>query len=368
VGAGTTGALAEDHRVPVVTIALEFPAGSWSQWCREHEARSAFELMHRDPGRALEKRADALAVELSLTMGTRGASLRATCLKRDFDATLELVKAVLANRRYDEHELKRARRERMILKHAERTDVAASIRRASVTAFFAKDDPRRLSVVDPDDGGTDAAKLVAARDALIRFPGRVVGFAGDLTPDEARHAADGLLPPAAEDAPPDLAPVYLPLPGASGRLPSTDVRVRNLTQVYFSYTRDSVPWTDPRRPAALIADYVLSGTSTPASIPLCATTTAIPTAPAHETAGTSSPGSTPRPPTPAWPTRRRSRRNFERPCASFARRDHGGREGRCRERVVRTARVPAPGGPADPRPVDDRAPLRSHRRLPGRPH
>jgi predicted Zn-dependent peptidase len=35
--------------------------------------------------------------------------------------------------------------------------------------------------------------------------------------------------------------------------------MRKLTQVYLALGRDSLPWTDPRRPAFLVADHVLGG-------------------------------------------------------------------------------------------------------------
>ena len=259
VGAGTEGALVEDHRAPLVTLAIEFPAGTWSAWSREHAGATAFEMMGTDPERTLDKRADALAVDVTLSMGSRGARLDATCLKRDLEATVALVKDVLANTRYDPRELKRRKHERMVLRQAEKTDVEASLRKATVAAFYAKDDPRRRTVEDPEDVETSIPKLVATRDAIVRMPGRIVAFAGDITADDAERLAAGMLPPADTVAPAGVATVLRPIVEAAARPRIKDVHVRRLTQVYLALARDSVPWNDPRRPEALIADYVLGG-------------------------------------------------------------------------------------------------------------
>jgi zinc protease len=259
VDAGTQGALVEDHRAPLVTVAIEFPVGTWSPWARAHDADDAFSYQDDDPDRALRKRADALAATIDLGMGRRSASLSIRCLKADLDATLALAKDVLANTRYDEHELKRARRERKILWKGNETDVGFRTDQAAARLFFTADDPRRLPYEKPETVETDVAKLVATRDLMIRLPGRIVGFAGDLTPSEAERAADGLLPVSVAAAPDGIAPRLLALTPAGSRAKATDIEMRKLTQVYLEFDRDSLPFTDPRRPAFLVADHVLGG-------------------------------------------------------------------------------------------------------------
>jgi zinc protease len=255
----TEGLVVEDHRAPVVDIAIEIPAGTWSPWVRTHHAEEAWTFQDDDPGRALRKRADALAASIDLDMGRRSASLRARCLKTDLAATLTLVKDILRNTRYDAVELKRARRERPIEWRANDTDVAFRMGQATARSLFAEGDPRRLAFEKPEPVDTDVAGLVATRDALIRTPGRVVGFAGDLTPDEARDAAVGLLPAPGAAAPSELSPRLQEMTPATSRPKEQRVAIRKLTQVYLSLWRDSLPWTDPRRPAFLVADHVLGG-------------------------------------------------------------------------------------------------------------
>jgi zinc protease len=255
----TEGLVVEDHRAPVVDITIEIKAGTWSPWVRAHHAEEAWTFQDDDPGRALRKRADALAASIDLGMGRRSASLRARCLKADLQATLTLVKDILRNTRYDAVELKRARRQRPIEWRANDTDVAFRMGQATARSLFADGDPRRLAYEKPEPLDTDVAELIATRDALIRTPGRVVGFAGDITPDEARDAAVGLLPAPGAAASSGLSPRLLELTPATSRPKEQRVAIRKLTQVYLSLWRDSLPWTDRRRPAFVVADHVLGG-------------------------------------------------------------------------------------------------------------
>jgi len=259
VDAGTQGALVEDHRAPLVAVTIEFPVGTWSPWARTHHADDAFSYQDDDPARSLRKRADALAATIDLGMGRRSAILTVRCLKGDLDATLALVKDILANTRYDGHELKRARRETAVLWRGNETDVAFRMAQAAARILFTPDDPRRLPYEKPETVGTDIPKLVATRDQVVRLPGRVVGFAGDLTLDEAKRAAEGLLPASDAAVPDGVAPRLGAITPPASRAKEQDIAMRKLTQVYLALGRDSLPWTDPRRPAFLVADHVLGG-------------------------------------------------------------------------------------------------------------
>jgi zinc protease len=260
VDAGTTGALVSDHRAPSVSIRVEFPVGTWSPWAKAHHASEAFGEQDDDPERALRKRADALGVSLGVGMEDREASVRATCLKRDLEETLALIRDVLRNARYDEKELRRQDRERAIAWKGNDTDVQFRLGQAAARELFRDpEDPRRRDWEKPPSLETHAAKLAASRDQLILFPGRTVGFAGDLTEDEAKEAARSLLPASGGEAPPDMAPRLGALVPASERPGERSIPIRKLTQVYFAYGRDSLPWNDPRRPAYLVANHVFGG-------------------------------------------------------------------------------------------------------------
>jgi zinc protease len=259
VDAGTQGALVEDHRAPVVDLTIEVPAGTWSPWVRAHHGEEAWSSQDDDPDRALRKRADALAASIELGMRDRSAFFKLRCLKADLDATLRLAKDILANTRYDAHELKRSRREGPILWRGHETDVAFLMAQATARSLFAADDPRRIAYEKPEPLGTNVAELRASRDVLIRLPGRIIGLAGDLTLDEAIRAADALLPAPSASAPDGMEPKLRALTPAESRERERLVAVRKLTQVYFSLGRDSLPWSDPRRPEFLVADHVLGG-------------------------------------------------------------------------------------------------------------
>jgi len=256
IDAGTEGILVEDHRVPVVTVAIELPVGTWSPWAIAHHAADAFAYQLDDPERALRKRADDLAASLGVGVDDRSMMLRAVCLKRDLPAVMDLLRDVLANERYDRARLEQQRRAQQIAWRGNETDIQFRIRQAAARSMFASGDPRRRPFEKPDPIETDPAKLAAARDALIRIPGRAIGFAGDLTEGEAREAAKGLLPPPTAAPPDDLAPRFSPVAPVSG---AEDVPMRRLTQVYLALVRDSLPWTDPERPAYLVANHVLGG-------------------------------------------------------------------------------------------------------------
>lgn len=258
VDAGTEGALVEDHRAPLVTLVVSFPAGTWSPWVRRSHAVEAFEIQMRDPEGLLRRRADALAAVIGLSVGERSSRLEASFLRSDLDAVMALARDVLTNRSFEKHELATRRRTAKISWQAAQKEPEFRLDQEIARELFAPGDPRRLPWDEPPPISTDVAVLAEARDALVRLPGRTVGFAGDLTPEEAAKAAAGLLPPASERVPEDVAPRLAPL-HANGGNPDRLVKLPRLTQVYFHLYRDSLPWTDPDAAAFRIANHVLGG-------------------------------------------------------------------------------------------------------------
>jgi predicted Zn-dependent peptidase len=122
--------------------------------------------------------------------------------------------------------------------------------------LFGDADARRRDWEKPEKGGASVEQLTSARDTLVRLPGRVIAFAGDLTRDEAERSAAGLLPPVLDEPPPGLDPVLEP---AADRPGEQTVPVPRLNQVYFAYARESLTLTDDDYPAFLVADHVLGG-------------------------------------------------------------------------------------------------------------
>ncbi|HVQ34369.1 MAG TPA: insulinase family protein [Candidatus Bathyarchaeia archaeon] len=254
----TQAVLFEDHRAPVVTIVVELPVGTWSPLFEREDGETAFTFQDDDPGRSLRRRMDATGITIDLDADRRYSVLRATTLSDRVPQALDLIKEVLANRAYDERELSRHRRERKILWRQTDTDVGFKLSQAAARELFAEGDPRRRAWEKPPDASTDVAALADTRDAILRTPGRLVGFAGDVTRAEAERWAAGLLP-AAGATPSGVTPALAPVRPAAERVRERDLPIRKLTQVYLAYVRDSIPLDDPRRPAFLIADHVLGG-------------------------------------------------------------------------------------------------------------
>jgi zinc protease len=252
---GTTAVLVEDHRAPLVSLRFEFPAGSWLEWVRESHAVEAFRFQLEDPEGELRRRADRLAAGIGVSVSGRTSRLWASCLREDLDAVLDLVRDVLANRDYDRREIARSGREAKIgWKGALKRP---SFRRGQAMArlVYAPSDPRLRAWERPTPLSSDPQRLAAARDRLLRLPGRVVALAGDVTRADVERAA-AILPPIDADSP----PVEPRLEALLAERPhETTVRIPRLTQVYFALVRDAIPFDHEDYPAWLVADHVLGG-------------------------------------------------------------------------------------------------------------
>jgi len=254
----TTGLLVEDHRVPLISVRLEFPAGTWSRWARDAALEPALRSALYDPAGRLRRRVDDLAAGVTLSVDERYSAVSARCLKEDLPAVVELLKEILANESLDRTELRLWRRSARLTYRALETDVQFRSSRLVARTLTAEDDPRRLRYERPRKRKTDPATLNALRARLLRLPGRTVGLAGDLTPAEARELAAGLLPPADTSRLPDLGLDLQPLVPRAQRRDTTD-RIAKLTQVYFGLARESVSMADPDWPAFVMANHVLGG-------------------------------------------------------------------------------------------------------------
>ncbi|RMG44320.1 MAG: insulinase family protein [Acidobacteria bacterium] len=255
----TAVTLVEDHRVPVITLRLRFPVGTWSPWARERHVEEAFEIQFYDPEGALRRRADALGIRPSLEVSQRQAELAVTFLARDLDEVSRLVRDILSNRDFDRRELKRWRQQRKLLWKEQQTSPAFRLGQAAMRALFRPGDPRRLEYEKPPRLSTDTAELAAARDLVLALPGRQIGFAGDIDRERAEAIARGLLPPPLEEPPEGLEPDLPPPVDPEKRPREVTVAIRRLTQVYLGLARVGLPETDPDYPAFLVADHVLGG-------------------------------------------------------------------------------------------------------------
>jgi len=256
---GTTGLLVEDMRVPLVTVYARFPAGSWSPWVDDNDADVAFSIQSRDPAGALRRRADRLAAPIALSVEPRWSTLSVTCLKEDLPAVLQLLRDMLANRDFDRDELARRRQGAELEWEASLKQPRFTALQAGARMLFKPEDPRRRNYEAPQPFTTDPAKPATARDTLVRLPGRIVGFAGAVTPTEARAMAATLLPPLLAETPSGTLPVVPPTTDAASRPREIDLPMPRLTQVYFGFSREGIAYSDPDDPASMIADHALGG-------------------------------------------------------------------------------------------------------------
>jgi len=260
VGSGTTAILVEDHRAPLIEVRLMFPIGLWSPWAaRARRLDQAFALQLLDPGGALRARADRLGAEVALTTDARMSVLSLGCRREALDSVLALARDVLANRELDRSEISRRNIEGDLAWSAAEKDPQSMLRTHVRRILFAREDPRRRPYEKREHVPGDPRLLTLVRDTLVRSPGRVIGFAGDLTREEAEAKARALLPASLAAPPAPSAPALAPLLPAERRPREMSVKLARLTQVYLALASEGPALTDPEYPAFLIADHVLGG-------------------------------------------------------------------------------------------------------------
>ena len=116
-------------------------------------------------------------------------------------------------------------------------------------------DPRMIAYQAPTPLTRDPAVLLSIRDEIIRRPGRLIGFSGDLTLTEATDLSGGLLPKATSE---DEASIQYPaLKEARPALRETTLA--DLNQVYLAFTGQAPAVNDPQFPAFILAREVLGG-------------------------------------------------------------------------------------------------------------
>jgi zinc protease len=255
----TTLVLVEDHRAPLVQVVVEFPVGSWSPWSRSNHAPEAFEIQLYDSDARLRTRADELAADLGVSLGARHAAVDAACLRDDLEQVLELIGQLLRNEEFDGHELKRWKQGSTLEWKSSQKVPQFVLAQTVARTLFTAGDPRRLPYEKPQALSTSAGRLVAARDTIVRLPGRVIGFAGALDEQTARRLASALLPTALDELPEGIEPDLQPLVQLDERPVEQTQSLGRINQAFFHFGRDSLTYEDPRYPAFLIADHVLGG-------------------------------------------------------------------------------------------------------------
>jgi len=260
VDRGTTAVLVEDHRAPLTEIRLMFPIGSWSAWvARAGRIDEAFALQLLDPGGALRARADRAGAVIGLSTDARMSVLSLGCRSEALDSVLALARDVLANRDIDRSEIGRRNIASDLEWSAAEKNPQSMMRTHVRRILFQPRDPRRTPYEKQEHVPGDVRRLISVRDTLVRSPGRVIGFAGDVTRAQAEAMARALLPPALDHPPAPTTPALpAPLP-AGGRPRELTVKLARLTQTYLALTREAPALTDREYAAFLVADHVLGG-------------------------------------------------------------------------------------------------------------
>lgn len=255
VDAATTAVLVEDHRAPLVELRIQVPAGNWTPWLIENHGIEAWQHQYYDTDGELRARADSLAAAIYFDVREQRSMMMVSCLKRDLPAVLELVGDIFTNTDYDTEELKRTEQGYGIGWDGSLKDPTFRTNQAMYQMLFAEGDPRRIPYEEPGSVETNSDELVAVRDAMLRLPGRVIGFGGDLTREEVEAMVGGILPEA-EAAPEGMEPVFLPL----NALPESAVEsMDNLTQTYFAWFKAGPDWDAADYAAWRVANHVLGG-------------------------------------------------------------------------------------------------------------
>jgi zinc protease len=169
------------------------------------------------------------------------------------------VADVLDNREFDTAKLKRWNQQDRLDWDGAQKQPEFRLGQLGARLLYLPEDPRRRDFERPRPRITDADRLAAARDVVVRLPGRVVGFAGDLTRADADELVRDLLPPVLDQAPDGLARALGPMT-AMDALPRRQVETMpRIQQTFFAYGRHSLTYDAPDYPAFLVADHVLAG-------------------------------------------------------------------------------------------------------------
>lgn len=188
----------EQHDIPLVTIEAVVRSGNAADPAgREGLARHAAELMRRGAGgrtRAeLDAALDALGASIDAEIGPDAVTFAARCLRRNLEPTLALLADVLARPTFDPEEHDKLRRESLAMLDEIRDEDSSLCARWFERCALAGHPYAKTAL------GTEDSLAGLAREDAIAWAARhlladdlVVGFAGDVTPDEGRALADRL--------------------------------------------------------------------------------------------------------------------------------------------------------------------------------
>ena len=253
--AGDRLVLVQDTRADLVTMTARFPVGDFSPvWHAEHlDEIWRFQIL--DPEGELRRQADALAADVDLTVNSRNATIKATCLRDDMRDCAVLIADTLQNTTIDRDELKRARKGHRTEWKMRLSDPSFVLRRAAEQALYTESDPRRSDVEKPRKPSLRVARDASIKNAVLQQPGRLLGFSGNLSLDEAQELVALFALPEPTVARPEWSVVLPPLKAAGAT--TIEVELPDLTQVYFALFRPGIVHGDENIPHQYIAHRVL---------------------------------------------------------------------------------------------------------------
>ncbi len=245
----------EDHSAPLVRVRLSIPTGSHSSWWQEIHGDQLWPLASCNA----EGPDHPELVDLSPWVGDRRSGWTATMLSQDADeAVISLVgclqgefpQGVFADKDLVRHAWASGRH-----------SPSVQLERTIAELFFQRHDVRRRVAKRPRGVVKDAEQLEAIRDGLLAIDGWALGFAGDITVEQARELAVMLaraLPDRRYGLPGWAEPATLPLAGPAGGGEPVVVEVKGAQEALLVWAREGLELTDERVAAGLLAEMVVT--------------------------------------------------------------------------------------------------------------
>ena len=264
-GDGVVAFVEESHSLPLVSIVVSLCSGSAHDPAgKEGLMRLAARMLRRGcaglVSREIDDAIDQLGAEMSVDVSASQVTVHTQVIRRNLEPFVALLRRLLSTPTFDEEELARMKRETI----AELIEARDSDRSLCHAAFRREVFAGHL-YARPAAGTTISVATVTTADARATYERHfarkniVLGFAGDITPDEARVIARELtcaLPEGESVPDPATAPVLPP----GRRLVFVDKPERTQTQILIG-TLGTSPH-DPDHVAIGVACAIFGGTFT----------------------------------------------------------------------------------------------------------
>lgn len=253
---GTETFLVEDHRAPVVIIRIRFPGGSYSPWAHRLQANLAFQMQTHDTTGKLSQHLREGGLYFYTVERSFENELVVHCLRSSLPQALRFLQSIWQNIDWNESSLAKKRVSQSWLWKNQQQEPSFRMEQMMRQAFYSMGDSRRISWEAPVLPPSSMSPLVEVRNTQLGFPGRCVGWAGDIDKPTVIQAMTSLLPAIRSEIPSDVYPVYKPL-----QVPQRDQTgvVDKTQQAYIAYARAGLGVEDARFPILLLAHHIWGG-------------------------------------------------------------------------------------------------------------